>query len=149
MYEIFFSDSEEKRIEDLPLLKEKLDGFIKALNAEGDFSITFVSDDEIRKLNSEYRGKDEATDVLTFRLQDDDSFPQEGFSNELGDVFISIDSVDRNASSFSVSRTQELERVMLHGLMHLLGYDHESNDFSKEEMLIKQEQILKEMGCRE
>ena len=70
MYEIYFSESEEGRIDDIGLYESRLDSIIEALGASGDFSITFVSDEEIRKLNSQYREKDEPTDVLTFRLKE-------------------------------------------------------------------------------
>lgn len=148
MYEIYFSEREEGRIDDIGLYESRLDSIIEALGASGDFSITFVSDEEIRKLNSQYREKDEPTDVLTFRLKDDDSFPDFGFSEELGDIFISLDAVGRNASSFGVPFSEELTRIMLHGVMHLMGFDHESNDFTKEEMLLKQEDIMTKLGYK-
>ena len=148
MYELFFSESEENKIGDLNFYTNRLDNMINEVEASGDFSITFVSDDEIKDLNRQYRNKDEATDVLTFRLKDDDSFPDFGISEELGDVFISLDAVGRNAKEFSVPFEEELTRIMLHGLMHLVGYDHQSNDFQKEEMLLKQEDILLKLGYR-
>ena len=146
MYEIDFTESEEGRLDDTGLYTARLERMIEELEVEGDFSITYLSDDEIRRLNAEYRDKDEATDVLTFRLMDDDTFPDFGLSNELGDVFISLDAVARNAAEFSVPFEEELTRVMLHGLMHLMGYDHQSNDFKSEQMLIKQEEILRKLG---
>ena len=71
-----------------------------------------------------------------------------GFSEELGDIFISLDAVGRNASSFGVPFSEELTRIMLHGVMHLMGFDHESNDFTKEEMLLKQEDIMTKLGYK-
>ena len=89
---------------------------------------------------------DEITDILTFRLDDDDSFPEfEGEERELGDIFICLTRMKENASNFNVSPDEELARLCLHGLMHLLGYDHKTNDFNSEEMLIKQEEILKKV----
>ena len=146
MYEIDFTESEKGRLDDTGLYTARLERMIEELEVAGDFSITYLSDDEIRRLNAEYRDKDEATDVLTFRLKDDDTFPDFGLSNELGDVFISLDAVARNAAEFSVPFEEELTRVMLHGLMHLMGYDHQSNDFKSEQMLIKQEEILRKLG---
>ena len=146
MYEIDFTESEEGRLDDISLYTTRLERMIEELEVAGDFSITYLSDDEIRRLNAEYRDKDEATDVLTFRLKDDDTFPDFGLFNELGDVFISLDAVARNAAEFSVPFEEELTRVMLHGLMHLMGYDHQSNDFKSEQMLIKQEEILRKLG---
>ncbi len=149
MYELSFSDIQEGRIENVDELSSRLAKMVESLDVKGDFSMTFVTDAEIRDLNREYRDKDEATDVLTFRLKDDSSFPSFDFMDEeLGDVFISIDAVSRNAETFSVPLTEELTRVMLHGLLHLLGYDHETNDFSTEKMLIKQENILSALGYK-
>ena len=117
------------------------------LGEDGDFSIHFVSDEEIRALNRSYRDKDEATDILTFALSDGDAFPEiEGEEKELGDIFISLESMHRNAEAFSVSDDEELHRLLIHGVLHLLGYDHSTNDFSTEPMLIKQEGMMKELG---
>ena len=149
MYELSFSDSQEGRIENVDELSSRLAKMVEILDVKGDFSLTFVSDGEIRDLNREYRDRDEATDVLTFRLKDDSSFPSFDFMDEeLGDIFISLDAVSRNAETFSVPLIEELTRVMLHGILHLLGFDHESNDFTKEEMLIRQEDILSTLGYK-
>ena len=119
------------------------------LDADGDFSIHFVTDDGIRALNREYRDKDEATDILTFALSDGEAFPEiEGEEKELGDIFISLESMRRNAASFSVSEEEELRRLLVHGILHLLGYDHATNDFASEPMLIKQEKMMDDLGFR-
>ena len=114
------------------------------INLDGNFSVTFVSDEEIEELNREYREKDEPTDILTFALSDGDEFPNPEGEKELGDVFISLESMRRNAREFEVPDDEELERLLLHGLLHLSGMDHKSNDFSSEEMLLLQEKILRE-----
>ncbi len=137
--------------EDFPLIEEvkkNLDSFLEYFQEKGDFSVTFVSDDEIHALNKEYRDIDSPTDILTFRLADgDDDFPlyDEEENTELGDIFISIESCRRNAEEFGVEWKDELRRLLLHGLMHLRGWDHSTNDFSTEPMLIEQEKILKEL----
>ncbi len=137
--------------EDFPLIdevKKNLDSFLEYFQEKGDFSVTFVSDDEIHSLNKEYRDIDSPTDILTFRLADgDDDFPVFGEeeNTELGDIFISLDSCKRNAEEFGVDWKDELRRLLLHGLMHLRGWDHKTNDFSTEPMLIEQEKILKEV----
>ena len=123
---------------------KSLDYFIKRINLDGNFPVTFVSDEEIEELNREYREKDEPTDILTFALSDGDEFPNPEGEKELGDVFISLESMRRNAREFEVPDDEELERLLLHGLLHLSGMDHKSNDFSSEEMLLLQEKILRE-----
>ena len=131
----------------MDFVRRNLDSFLSYFNETGDFSVTFVSDDEIRNLNREYRNIDSPTDILTFRLADgEDDFPSpEGEEVELGDIFISLESMRRNASEFGVDENDELRRLLLHGLMHLRGWDHRTNDFTSEPMLIEQERILKEI----
>ena len=57
-------------------------------------------------------------------------------------MFISMDAMRRNAAEFSVSEDEELFRLLVHGILHLQGYDHKTNDFSSEPMLIRQEEII-------
>ena len=126
---------------------EWLGSILAALGESGDFSVHFISDDEMRELNREYRGKDEPTDILTFALCDGESFPEvEGEEKELGDIFISLDSMMRNASAFSVAEDEELRRLLVHGILHLRGMDHGTNDFAAEPMLIEQERLMRELG---
>ncbi len=83
-------------------------------------SLTLVDDDAIRELNREHRGNDKATDVLSFPLE------PEPFSGEklLGDIVISIDTARRQAADYDAPLQRELERLMIHGLLHVLGHDH-------------------------
>jgi probable rRNA maturation factor len=116
---------------------------VDALSSEErEVSIVFCGDDFIRSLNRDYRGKDEPTDVL--------SFPQsDGGASEVrvdgqasaGDVVISVESAAKNASAFGVALDEELKRLIIHGIMHLLGWDHEDNS-PDQEMLKLQEKIL-------
>lgn len=146
MYDIYYNDEEYRREAPEDKVSRRLDMFVRELSLEGDFSLTFVSDDEIRSLNREYRNRDEATDILTFALSDGEQFPQPDGGKELGDVFISLDAMKRNAAAFSCPEDEELGRLLLHGLMHLQGYDHQSNDFTSEPMLVKQEEILAKLA---
>ncbi|MGE4583187.1 MAG: rRNA maturation RNase YbeY [Sphaerochaeta sp.] len=118
-----------------------------------EFSVSFVSDASIQALNQTYRDKDEPTDILSFVQEDeveDFSWPELHFDEEepvpqeirvLGDMVISLDTLKRNALSFSVEPAEELHRLLIHGLLHLLGEDHATND-ADEPMLVKQEQLL-------
>jgi probable rRNA maturation factor len=87
-------------------------------------SVTLVDDAAIRTLNREHRGKDKATDVLSFPLE------PEAFSHErlLGDIVISIDTARRQAADYDAPLQRELERLMIHGLLHVLGHDHMEPD---------------------
>lgn len=99
-----------------PLLEQIAD-FLGA----GDVELVFVNDDEMRKINREHRGIDKATDVL--------SFPYEQVPGGLmGSVVISTDTANRVASELGHSIECEIALLFLHGILHILGYDHESDD---------------------
>jgi probable rRNA maturation factor len=91
-------------------------------------SITLVGDDEIRALNRTYRGKDRPTDVLSFGL--DGALRNESAGatvpeRMLGDVVISVDTARRQAAEYDATLQVELYRLLIHGVLHVLGYDHE------------------------
>ncbi len=86
-------------------------------------SLTLVNDEAIRSLNRDYRGKDRATDVLSFALDGDGQAPAERL---LGDVVISVDTARRQAAGYDASLQRELYRLLIHGILHLLGHDHEA-----------------------
>ncbi|NBK24255.1 MAG: rRNA maturation RNase YbeY [Spirochaetia bacterium] len=140
------------------LVENRVFSVLEALVVEPcELSVSFVGDDHMQELNMAYRGKDESTDILSF-VQDDDvedfCWPELSFAGDsappvalrlLGDMVISIDTLKRNAQSFSVEVDEELFRLLIHGLLHLLGYDHASND-ATEPMLVLQEQLLIKLG---
>jgi probable rRNA maturation factor len=94
------------------------------LNALGrsDSSVTiaFVSDSKIRSLNQQFRGINKATDVL--------SFPGNLGAGELGDIAISVETAARQASENDLTLNEEIAQLILHGLLHLSGYDHETDN---------------------
>lgn len=112
-------------------------------------SLLFCSDDEIRILNRQYRGKDEPTDVLSFAMGEGPDFPvflgEEGEGRPAGDIAVSLDSLAANAAYFGVPEGQELRRLLIHGVLHLAGHDHDTND-PEEAMLQLQESILERIG---
>lgn len=87
-------------------------------------SLSLVSDDAIRSLNRSYRGKDAPTDVLSFPL-DDGGTPSDTRERLLGDVVISVETARRQAAQYDASLQRELYRLLIHGLLHLKGHDHE------------------------
>lgn len=95
---------------------------------ESSVSISFVGDDEIQVLNRDYRGKDQPTDVLSFPLLDD-AGPHTGDGGDverlLGDIVISTETAARQAAEYDAPVQREVERLLIHGLLHLLGHDHE------------------------
>lgn len=92
--------------------------------AQESATIAFVGDRTIRRLNREFRGKDIVTDVLSFpRVQEDFELTAE--TPNLGDVIISIPQATRQAAENGAALDGEIEQLILHGLLHLCGYDHE------------------------
>jgi probable rRNA maturation factor len=94
----------------------------KALKAIGksdsSATVAFVSDKSIRKLNQQFRGVDKATDVLSFPADE---------PNNLGDIAVSVESATRQANENGLSFEDEVAQLILHGLLHLCGYDHETD----------------------
>ena len=103
-----------------------------------DLSIFFCTNKIMQKLNKQYRNLDESTDVLSFIMGE-----MAGERYLPGDIAISLEKVAENAQEFGVSPKEELHRLLIHGILHLAGMDHNSNDNS-EEMLMLQEKLLEE-----
>jgi len=95
-------------------------------SARPDATIVFVSDAAIRKLNREFRGEDYASDVLSFPTKAED-FERENQSN-LGEVVISVPRATVQAKQNGLRFSNEIEQLILHGLLHLCGYDHETDN---------------------
>jgi probable rRNA maturation factor len=110
----------------------------------GELSILFVGDPAMRVLNRDYRGKDKPTDVLSFsQLEGMNGIP----SPVLGDLVISVDTTKRQAKEYGVTYKQELLRLMVHGILHLHGYDHEGVSKSEaQRMRRREERILRTIG---
>jgi probable rRNA maturation factor len=89
-------------------------------------TIVFVSDDTIRKLNRHFRGKSLATDVLSFPTEAEPFEAENG--SHLGEVVISVERVAAQAKANGLSFSSEIEQLILHGLLHLCGYDHETDN---------------------
>ncbi|MCX7846031.1 MAG: rRNA maturation RNase YbeY [Dictyoglomaceae bacterium] len=101
-----------------------------------DISIVLVDDDKIRELNKRYRNKDKSTDVLSFFLGRDPK------GRIIGEIYISIPTAERQSQKNDKSLLDELVFLSLHGLLHILGYDHE-NLVDKEEMDRETQNLLK------
>ena len=117
----------------------------KALSAIGakqrNATIVFVSDDAIRKLNRQFRGRNYATDVLSFPSQAE-SFEADEKAN-LGEVIISVQRAETQAKANGLNFSNEVEQLTLHGLLHLCGYDHEKD---KGEMNRLELKLRKKLG---
>ena len=91
-------------------------------------TIAFVSDRNIRALNKHFRGVDKATDVLSFPSHEPDN---------LGDIAISIDTAARQAKENNLTLNGEISQLILHGLLHLCGYDHETDNGEMDRLELK------------
>lgn len=137
---------------------------------EGEVSLTFVDDEQIHELNKQYRGIDRPTDVLSFAIRElgedeleiiydveeyeendgnedhlDDDESGEAVIEPLGDIIISIPTAIAQAEKYGHSIEREIGFLFIHGLLHLIGYDHD-DEAEEKEMFSRQEQILNKAG---
>ena len=109
------------------------------LRLPGEVNVMLTSNGQMRTLNRQFRGKDRATDVLSF------SAPPALASQFSGDIAISVDIAARNASRYGHSLMQELKVLVLHGVLHLAGYDHEQDNGI---MARKEDRLRRELGVQ-
>lgn len=102
----------ETLIEEIPETKNK------------NFTVAFISDKKMRELNKEFRGKDKTTDVLSFPFEADEFFYED---NNLGDIVISAEQAQKQAAENNLDFETEIKQLILHGVLHLCGYDHETD----------------------
>ena len=132
-------------------VREYLDLVLDKINLRNvEFSVSFVTEPTIHEMNRDYRQIDDSTDILSFAAEDEDPsgfvFVSAGRKKRvLGDMVICPDVLKRNAKTFNVSEKEELRRLLIHGVLHLSGDNHQTNDMS-EPMLIRQEKILSELA---
>lgn len=122
-------------------IKKKAKTILNALESpDGELSILIVDDPEIAKLNKTYLGRSGPTNVIAFPMQEG-AFGQIN-PNLLGDVVISLDTAAREAREDSISVESRFDQLLIHGILHLFGFDHEKTSEQTEEMTIKEEQLL-------
>ncbi|MBQ7132212.1 MAG: rRNA maturation RNase YbeY [Oscillospiraceae bacterium] len=111
-------------------------------------SVSFVSNDEIKKLNKIYREKDAVTDVLSFPLGENGVYDKNNDTGALmlGDIVISLDTAVKQAQMYGHSLEREIGFLTVHSMLHLLGYDHEKSTLEERIMREKEEQILDNIG---
>lgn len=139
-----FNQTSQTLDEYLDIIRNVLEYGLKKLDVNDvSFNVIFVDNNYIHELNKNYRNIDRETDVITFALEDDKTFnPVERI---LGDVYISIDKAISQSEEYGHSLKRELCFLAVHGLLHLLRYDHMKKE--EEEVMFKlQEDILNEMG---
>jgi probable rRNA maturation factor len=120
---------------DAPAAVRVLERLLEAIGEGGSsVSLTFVRDPAMRALNREHRGKDAPTDVLSFPLQAPEAFDRRGATRPLvradgpermlGDVVVSVDTAARQAADYDAPLAREIERLLIHAVLHLAGHDH-------------------------
>ncbi len=117
-------------------IAEVLFDYLDLSNNEYEISLLVTNDEVIHQYNKEYRQKDAPTDVLSFPMEDEIM---------LGDIVISLDTAKRQALERDIELNREAAFLFIHGLLHLLGYDHETSKEDEEEMFSLQEEILKKL----
>ncbi|WP_035486488.1 rRNA maturation RNase YbeY [Alicyclobacillus contaminans] len=116
------------------------------VQTSGEVSVSFVDDDEIHALNRDYRGVDRPTDVLSFALREGDEMPVgPGEPEWLGDIVISIPRAEEQALEYGHSMAREVGFLLVHGFLHLIGYDHQ-DETAEREMFGLQEEVLQSLG---
>ncbi len=125
------------------LLSEAVQAVLKdeGYREDAEVSLVFVDDDYIQELNNNYRGVDSPTDVLSFAMLEGESLPEEEEEVILGDVIISLETAERQAREYGHSFQREVAYLTLHGVLHLLGYDHQEEE-DRRRMREREEEIL-------
>lgn len=153
MLEIYFED-ETARVDDKieNLIRKLLNHAAKEeeLAGELEVSVTFMTDADIQEVNATYRGKNVPTDVISFALEELTEgevaiIPEEGMPTALGDILISVETAERQAGEYGHDINREIGFLALHGFLHLLGYDHITEE-EEVEMFGRQKEILASFG---
>ena len=155
-------DNQQSKTEDFQsFFEEVLDKTLEFLNLQTqvEVSLLLVDNEEIQHLNRNYRGIDNATDVLSFPMLDLDPSDKEDWLEEfegsvtaddqqvvLGDIVISVEKAEEQAKEYGHGLKRELGFLLIHGVLHLLGYDHEKGESEEQAMNAIQDEILEELS---
>ena len=132
---------------DMDTLKKTLDIALSVENVKNAyFNVIFIKNEDIHKINLEYRNIDRETDVISFALEDENTYPNLDI-RVLGDIYISVDRIVSQARDYGHSEVRETCFLAVHGLLHLLGYDHMKKEDEKI-MFALQELILDEQNIK-
>jgi probable rRNA maturation factor len=131
---------------DEEFLKKVAEKVLVEENKKGDLSIALVGQGRIRELNKKYRGKNRVTDVLAFGENAKYKIPDTEYKiQSLGEIVICLREVKKNAKRFKSTFEKELARVLIHGISHLLGYNHEISEKEAKKMMEKEDYYLKQL----
>ncbi len=133
-----------------PLVRKCCAAVLRAerFGRKAEISVSFVDNGQIHELNAQYRGRDAATDVLSFPLGEDGVYDvnEETGACQLGDIVISVERAMEQAQQYGHSLQREIGWLTVHSMLHLLGYDHETGEEDAREMREKEEAVLQSLG---
>ena len=146
----FMDETESLNQQELDFVQKILEHAAKEEGlGDSEVSVTFVTNEMIRDINREYRGKDQPTDVISFAMEElgegETAIIGSIEPRMLGDIIISLDRTKEQASDYGHSFERELGFLAVHGFLHLLGYDHMTEEDEKK-MFSRQEEILVSFG---
>lgn len=128
---------------DYSILNKVIEKTLEMENAKDSiFSVIFIDDEKMRELNKTYRGIDKTTDVLSFAYEDNENM--EYVVRHLGEIFVSIPRMMEQAKEYGHGYLREIAFLVVHGLLHLLGYDHTRSKEEEKIQFEKQELVLNE-----
>ena len=129
-------------------LKKRAERLLRLLSLEhSDLSIVLMNDAEMSAFNSRYRNRKGPTNVLSFPARDDaEALPFAIPGNELGDILISVETADREATLAGKSLNERLIELIVHGLLHLLGHDHERSEEEASAMWDQEQKLLDKLN---
>lgn len=136
-YEIFNETNYNVDIDEVKKLIEYFLEYKKLKNVE--FNIIFVDNETIRQINRDYRKIDKETDVISFALEENEEVKFE-FGRLLGDIYISVPKMLSQAKAYGHSEKREMIFLTVHGLLHLLGYDHMTTE--EENIMLKEQELI-------
>jgi len=131
MFKIYINNKQDKNQINEADLKNIIHNIFDCgeLEKRGELSVTLVDDEEITQLNRKYRNLDQPTDVLAFAQDEGMEFPSPGdedYTPLMGDVIISVPTASRQAEQMNHSLRRELTVLLIHGILHIFGYDHDN-----------------------
>jgi probable rRNA maturation factor len=140
--EVLIEDRQKRYRIDRREIRKKAKLILGALGCpEGELSILIVDDNDIAKLNERYLGRSQPTNVIAFPMQEGRF--KEIHPSLLGDVVISIDTAAREASNAGISLLSRFDQLLIHGILHLFGYDHERTSEEAPAMRLKERELLR------
>ena len=134
--------TEEKLIEAITLACVEADDLSEEEQENLELCIRFATDDVVKRLNAEWRDKDKATDVLSFPMQEDEEID---YSDSLGDIILGFPFIEKEAKRLQLPLADHLLHLVIHGTLHLIGFDHIEDD-EAEDMQQLENQVMEKLG---